>query len=194
MLHFRGVQEGYRCYYLTFLFFIILFGLFWSLELKTMIKQGFSFIFLGTSFSLHGWKWLRLMFSQWLVNHMNPSSVQLNLWLIYVFAASQFLNLTSALHSLHLVFQTESVSCEPGGKYLGVSSSLFSLFLGQDPVPGPCPLPGLPWCREGALPGVQLLWVKVALLQPQQVLSSICFLRRFQAAWKLFQAAEKCLY
>lgn len=48
----------------------------------------------------------------------------------------------------------------------------------------PCLAQGMArtWCREGALPGVQLLWVKVALLQPQQVLSSICFLRRFQAA------------
>lgn len=73
---------------------------------------------------------------------MDPSSVQLVLLLIDDFAGSQFLNLTSALHSLHLVFETESVSCEPGGKCLGVSSSLFSWFLGQDPVPGPCPLPG----------------------------------------------------
>lgn len=40
------------------------------------------------------------------------------------------------------MFQIESVSCKPEGECLGVSSSLFSLFLRLDPIPGPCPLPG----------------------------------------------------
>lgn len=120
---------------------------------------------------------------------MNPSSVQLNLLPVYVFDGSQFLNITFAPHNLHLVFQTESVSCEPGGKCLGVSSSLFNLFLRLDPVPTlvPClaqEMARAHFWREGALPGVQLLWVKVALLQPQQMLNSICSLRHFKTAWK----------
>lgn len=41
-------------------------------------------------------------------------------------------NPSSALRSL----QTESVSCGPGGKSLGISPFLFCLSLGQDLVPG----------------------------------------------------------
>lgn len=64
---------------------------------------------------------------------MNSSSVQLYLLPISVFAGSQFLNPSSALRSLHSVFQADSVW---DGESLEVSPFPFSLSLGLDPVPG----------------------------------------------------------
>lgn len=94
--------------------FFIIYSIVWAfLICGTQNNDQIRILFLFSwHWFLSRWEWWGL----WLVNHMKASSVQLNLLPISVFAGSQFLN-PSALRSL----QTESVSCGPGGKSLGIS-------------------------------------------------------------------------
>lgn len=145
MHHFRGIQEGCRCYDFIYLLHCLGFFDLW-ISKQHSNKDSLSFFLALVSLPMDGsdLSW----FSQSVTDKKkHDSTLSLVEFITYFcFARSQFPRPPSALHSLHLEFQAECVPCGPGeGKALRRVSLSHFAWLSLSPLakgPDPCPQSG----------------------------------------------------